>query len=419
MMIFLSIYCVVDGFFIANYAGKTEFAALNVVLPILTAVWTVGIMVGTGGSALIAKTLGEGNSKKANNIFSMLVYTTLIIGSILGFVVYSKLGEITQFFGTPPELADLCIRYGSLVLIATPFCMLQNAFQSFFVAAEKPKMGLYVTVVAGLINVILDYIFIVPFKMGLEGAAIATAISQFAGGFFPIIYFARKNNSLLKLGKAKFYISDLFKTCTNGSSEFMTNVASSIVTIAYNYQLLKYVGESGVVAFGTILYIMYTFYAVYIGYGIGSAPIFSYNLGAKNSSELKNMTSKSLKIIAVLGILMLISAEIFAKPLSQIFVRNNEELLNFTVHGLRIFAISFAIGGFNIFASAFFTALNNGIVSVVISFLRTLVFETGAVIFLPLVLGVDGIWISVIIAEFMALIVATLCFVVMKKRYNY
>ncbi len=419
MMVFLSIYCVVDGFFIANYAGKAEFAALNIILPQLMMVWAVGLMIGTGGSALVAKTLGERNHIKANNIFSMLTYITVLIGLVLGFIVKLKLKHIVLFFGATTELAEFAFRYGNIILWAAPFCMLQNAFQSFFVAAEKPKMGLYVIVAAGIINMVLDYIFIVPFKMGLEGAAIATTISQFAGGLFPLIYFARNNDSLLKLGKTKFYISDLFKTITNGSSEFMSNIAASIVTIVYNYQLLKYVGTNGVVAFGIILYIMYTFYAIYIGYSMGSAPIFSYNYGAKNSDELKNMTSKSLKIIAILGFLMFTFAEIFARPLSQIFVGENSELLNFTVNALRIFAISFVIGGFNIFGSAFFTALNNGVVSAVISFLRTLVFEIAAVILLPLVFGVNGIWYSIIIAEIMALIVTGVFFIGLRKRYNY
>lgn len=419
MMIFLSIYCVVDGFFVANFAGKMEFAALNIVLPQLMTVWAVGLMIGTGGSALVAKTLGEGNPAKANNIFSMLTYFTILIGIILGFIVNLKLKQLVLFFGATPELADLCVRYGNIILFATPFCMLQNAFQILFVTAEKPKMGLYVTVIAGVINMILDYIFIVPFEMGLEGAAVATAISQFAGGLFPLVYFARKNDSLLKLGNAVFYWEDLFKTLTNGMSEFVSNIATSVVTIAYNYQLLKYVGANGVVAFGVILYIMYTFYAIHIGYSMGSAPILSYNYGAKNYSELQNMTSKSLKIMTVLGILMFVFAESFAMPLSRIFVGDNSELLDFTVKALRIFAISFTIGGFNIFGSAFFTALNNGVVSAVISFLRTLVFEIGAVFLLPIVLGINGIWCSVVLAEVMALVVAGIFFIGLKKRYNY
>ncbi len=419
MMIFLSIYCVVDGFFVANFAGKPEFAALNIVLPLLMTIWAVGLMIGTGGSALIAKTLGEGEPLKANNIFSMLTYAAILIGVVLGFIASLKLKNLVLFFGATPELADLCVKYGHIILWATPFCILQNVFQIFFVTAEKPKMGLYVIVAAGIINMILDYIFIVPFKMGLEGAALATAISQFAGGFFPLVYFARKNGSLLKLGRAEFRSRDLFKTITNGSSEFMSNVAASIVTIVYNYQLLKYVGTSGVVAFGVILYIMYIFYAVHIGYSMGSAPIFSYNLGAKNSYELKNMTSKSLKIIMILGILMFVSAEIFAKPLSRIFVGDNAELLDFTVRGLRIFAISFIFGGLNIFGSAFFTALNNGVVSAIISFMRTLVFEIAAVMLLPLLFGVYGIWASVIVAEIMAMTVAGFFFIKLKKRYGY
>lgn len=419
MMVFLSIYCVVDGFFVANYAGKLEFAALNFVLPYLTAVWAIGLMIGAGGSALVAKTIGEGRHVTANRIFSMLVYTTIILGVVLGGLVSMNLPQILSFFGATPELAILCTSYGRIILFAAPLCMLQCAFQNLFVAAEKPKIGMYVIIMAGLINIVLDYIFIVHFGMGLNGAAIATAISQVSGGLFPLIYFARKNTSLLRLGKAKFNPAALAQTFTNGFSEFMTNVASSVVVVAYNYQLMKYIGTTGIVAFGTILYVMYSFYAIYGGYCIGSAPIFSYNYGAKNTDELKNMTGKSLKIIAVLGICMFVLAEVFAAPLAHIFVGADNDALNITVNGLRIFALSFAIGGFNIFGSAFFTALNNGVVSAIIAFFRTLVFEVSCVMLLPLLFGVNGIWFSVVIAEILALIIAAFFFVRMRPRYEY
>lgn len=419
MMVFLSIYCIVDGLFVSNYAGKTPFAALNLVFPVIMALGAIGLMIGTGGSALVGKTLGEGKDEKANKIFSMLIYVTIIFGILLATFGILNIHQIVLKLGATAEMVDFCVKYATVVLCALPFCMLQNVFQSFFVTAEKPKIGLFVIVLAGVMNIILDYIFIVPLNMGLVGAAIATAVSQFIGGFIPVLYFARKNSSLLKLGKTEFNLPDLSKTMVNGSSEFMSNISSSIVTAIYNYQLLKYVGEDGVAAYGTMMYIMFIFFAVYMGFCIGSAPLFSFNYGANNTDELKNLTGKSLKIIAVLGLSMTLIAEIFANPLSRIFVGYDAELLSFTVHGLKIFALCFIVGGFNVFGSAFFTALNNGVVSAIISILRTLVFEVICVLMLPLILGVDGIWISVLVAETLALCVSAGVFVKMRKRYKY
>ncbi|MDE6137941.1 MAG: polysaccharide biosynthesis C-terminal domain-containing protein, partial [Candidatus Gastranaerophilales bacterium] len=349
----------------------------------------------------------------------MLIYATIIFGILLATFGILNIHQIVLKLGATAEMVDFCVKYATIVLCALPFCMLQNVFQSFFVTAEKPKIGLFVIVLAGVMNIILDYIFIVPLNMGLVGAAIATAVSQFIGGFIPVLYFARKNSSLLKLGKTEFNLPDLFKTMVNGSSEFMSNISSSIVTAIYNYQLLKYVGEDGVAAYGTMMYIMFIFFAVYMGFCIGSAPLFSFNYGANNTDELKNLTGKSLKIIAVLGLSMTLIAEIFANPLSRIFVGYDAELLSFTVHGLKIFALCFIVGGFNVFGSAFFTALNNGVVSAIISILRTLVFEVICVLMLPLILEVDGIWISVLVAETLALCVSAGVFVKMRKRYKY
>lgn len=419
MMVFLSIYSIVDGLFVSNFVGKLEFASLNFIFPIVMGLGAIGLMIGTGGSALVGKLLGENNPKKANEIFSMLIYATIILGILLGVITNLFLPTVAIKLGATDKMFDFCIKYGSILLYALPFYMLQNIFQSFFITAEKPKLGLAVTIIAGFTNVILDYIYIVVLKYGIVGAALATAISQFIGGIIPIIYFARRNDSLLKLTTCKLYFKEFLFVLVNGSSEFMTNIALSVVTVLYNCQFLKYTGENGVAAYGTIMYIMFIFSAVYIGYSMGVAPLFSYNYGAKNDLELKNLTSKSLKIIGTVGILMFISAEILAYPLTKIFVGYDLELLKFTIQGFRLFALSFIIGGFNIFGSAFFTALNNGVVSATISFLRTLVFETTCVLTLPVIFGITGLWCSVTVAEFLALIISTVFFVKMRKRYRY
>lgn len=419
MMACISIYSIVDGLFISNFIGKVPFAAVNLVFPLVLVFGAIGFMIGTGGSAIVGKTLGEQDKEKANGIFSMLIYTTIVLGGILSICGVFSIRPLLSFLGAKPELISDAVSYGNILFTALPCFMLQHVFQNLLVTAGKPKIGLFVTILAGSTNIVLDYIFIVILKLGVDGAAYATAISQLMAALIPIIYFSRKNSSLLHLTRPKLYLKELCQTFINGSSELMTNISSSIVTIAYNYQLLKYIGTDGVAAYGAIMYILFIFASVFMGYCVGTAPIFSFNYGAKNDYELKSITKKSIIIIGSLGLLMTVFAEVFAQGLSKIFVGYDIELLNFTVGALRIFALCFLVCGFNIFGSAFFTALNNGVISAMISFLRALVFEISAVMFLPLIFGVNGIWVSVLVAELLALIVTAICFAALKKKYNY
>ncbi len=419
MMIFTSIYSVVDGLFVSNYVGKTALASINLIFPLLMAISALGFMFGTGGSAIVGKTLGEGKKEKANEYFSLIVYTTAILGIIFTVIGMLIVPQASRMLGAKGELLSNCIMYGRLSFISMPAFMLQNVFQSFFVTAEKPKLGLGVIVTAGVTNMVLDFLFVAVLGFGLKGAAVATVCGELIGGLFPIFYFARKNNSPLRLGKTSFDGEILVKAFINGSSELMTNISSSIVSSLYNIQLMKIAGENGVAAYSTIMYVNFVFIAIFFGYSIGSAPIVSFHYGAGNHDELKNMFKKSLSLIVIWAVSLELLAQLLVIPFAKIFVGYDKELLAMTVHGFRIYCIAYLIDGYNIFGSSFFTALNNGVISAVISFMRTLVFQVGAIMLLPIAMGIEGIWCAIIVAEILTLCITVFFLVRQRKRYNY
>lgn len=421
MMIFTSIYTVVDGFFVSNFAGKTPFAAVNLIMPVLLIPGTVGFMFGTGGTAIVAKTCGEGDIKRANSYFSLFVYVAFAAGVVLAVLGIIFARPIAEVLGASGQLLSDCVVYARIILLALPFFVLQMMFQSFFVAAEKPNLGLGVTITSGVTNMLLDAVLVLllPQEYKLAGAATATAVSQTIGGVIPLFYFFRENSSILRLGKTEYQGSVILKACINGSSEFMSNVSMNVVGILYNIQLMKYAGENGIAAYGVMMYVSMIFSAAFIGYSIGTAPVISYHYGAGNSSELKNLLRKGLLLMGVFGLSMSVSAEVFAVPLSRIFVGYDRKLLELTVSGFQIFALSFLFMGFGIFASGFFTALNDGVTSAVISFLRTLVLQTAAVMILPVFMGINGVWISVVAAEFMAVILGAVFLIGKRNRYHY
>ena len=419
MMIFTSIYGVVDGIFVSNFVGKTPFAAINLIMPVCMLMGAVGFMVGTGGSALVSKTLGEGKIQEANRIFSMLIYLSGIFGILISAAGFLLIEPISIALGAEGEMLDSCVLYGRILLPVTVAFILQNEFQSFLIVAERPQLGLAVTVAAGVTNIVLDALFVVVFRWGLAGAAVATAISQLVGGAFPLIYFIVSKTSVLRLTGTRFNGRALLKTCTNGSSEMMTNLSMSIVNILYNFQLIRFAGEDGIAAYGVIMYLNFVFISVFLGYSVGSAPIISFHFGAENQWELKNLFQKSIKIIVVCSVCMTIFGVLLARPLSSIFVGYDAQLLTMTQRGMIIYCLSFLFNGINIFASAFFTALNNGVVSAVISFLRTLLFQIAAVLVLPIFLKLDGIWLSIIVAELLSLVVVLVFFVKMRPKYGY
>lgn len=421
MMIFTSVYGVVDGFFVSNFAGKTAFSAVNLIMPFLMIVATVGFMFGTGGTAIVAKAFGEGDSKRANEYFSLFVYISFGLGILFAALGIIFIRPISSLLGAEGELLEDCVVYARIILLALPFYILQLLFHSFFVTAEKPQIGLAVTVSAGLTNIILDAVLVVslPLEYKLEGAAVATAASQVVGGAFPLFYFFRNNSSILRLGKTKLYGHALLKACTNGSSEFMSNISMNIVGMLYNIQLMKYAGEDGIAAYGVMMYVSFIFASTFIGYSVGSAPIIGFHDGAKNRAELKGLLKKSVVLIGVFALAMLLLGELLALPLSKLFVGYDEALLELTVSGFKIFAVSFLFMGYAIFGSGFFTALNDGVTSAIISFLRTLVFQIAAVLLLPMILGIDGIWYSIIAAEFMAAALSAFFILLKKNKYHY
>lgn len=419
MMIFTSIYGVVDGVFVSNCVGSDAFAAVNLIMPIIMILGSVGFMIGTGGSAIVSKTLGEGKKEKVNEYFSMLVYLCVVSGVILSVIGIIFTGPIAVLLGAKGSIAKDCVTYGRTVFFMLTGLFLQNAFQSFLVVAEKPKLGLFVTLLAGFTNMFLDFLFVYVLRFGVFGAALATGISQFVGSVIPIIYFAGGKNNVLKLTKCRFNKDIIIKTCINGSSEMVTNMSMSLVNILYNMQLMKYIGTNGVVAYGIIMYVGFIFVGTYMGYAVGSAPVISYHYGAGNKDELKNLFKRSLTIIIVSSVVMTLIAEIIAGYLAGIFVSYDNNLLELTTEAIRIYAVSYLISGVNIFASSFFTALNNGVVSAVISFMRMFVFQIVMILLLPVVLGISGIWTAVIAAEVLSVVISVMFLVKNRKKYSY
>lgn len=419
MMIFTSIYSVVDGIFISNFAGKTAFAAVNLIFPPFMIMGAFGFMLGTGGTALVAKLLGEKKNEKANQVFSMIIYVMIALGIFFSVIVFLFVRPVAVFLGAEGQMVENCVIYARTLVPFIACFMLQTSFQSFLIAAERPNMGLGITIAAGVTNMVLDALFVGVFRWGLVGAALATGISILIGAVIPLIYFITKKNPLLPLGRFVFDGKALIKACTNGISEMMAQVSGSIVTMLYNFQLMKLAGEDGVAAYGVIGYVTFIFIGIFFGYSMGVSPVISYHYGAENHDELKNLFKKSLKLLCVTAVCVVIAAELLARPLAMIFVSYDTELLEMTVRGMRIFCIAFVFAGVTIFGSGFFTALNNGLISAVISALRTLVFECSAVMLLPLVFGLDGVWGSIIVAEIAALIVTVIMFIKFRNRYHY
>lgn len=419
MMIFTSIYGVVDGLFISNVVKGSAFASVNLIMPALMIIGTIGFMFGTGGSAIISKTLGEGDDERADRYFSMLIYLEVILGVVFTIIGLIFLKPIAGLLGATEEMMPDCLTYGRILLIGMTAFILQNSFQSFLVSAEKPGFGLIISIIAGVTNIVLDFLFIYVFRWGVAGAAWATITSQFVGAIIPLIYFIRKNKSRLKLCKTKFEWSPIVKTCTNGSSEMVTNLSMSLVNILFNAKLMEMAGANGVSAYGIIMYVGFLFSGTYLGYSVGSAPIISYHFGAGNKDELKSLFKKSLKLLGIVAIAMTLLAELFARPLANIFVSYDKDLLRLTITALRLYSLSYIISWFNIYSSSFFTALNDGFVSALISFLRTLVFQVIVILILPKLFGINGIWLSVLVAEILSLVVSVICLIKNRKKYEY
>ena len=421
MMVFTSIYGVVDGFFVSNFAGKTPFAAVNLIMPVLIILSTVGFMFGTGGSAIVAKTMGEGEMEKAIKYFALFVYVAFGLGVLQAILGMIFIRPLSVRLGAEGEFLENCVLYGRIILFALPFFVLQLVFQSFYITAEKPNVSFWVSLISGITNMVLDAVLVLSLPQGwkIAGAAVATGMSQIVGGVIPLFYFFRKNDSLLRLGKTYFDGKAIVKACVNGSSEFMSNVSMSIVGVLYNLQLLTYAGQNGVAAYGVMMYVSFIFSATFIGYSIGTAPIIGYHDGAQNHAELKGVLRKSLTMIVLCGAGMIVVAEALAVPLAKIFVGYDASLMELTVSGFRIFSLSFIFMGIAIYGSGFFTALNDGLTSALISFLRTLVFQAAAVLLLPLLWGINGVWLSIIVAEVMAGSLTVIFLIAKRNKYHY
>lgn len=419
MMVFTSIYGVVDGLFVSNFVGDTAFAAINLIMPMNTILGGVGFMLGSGGSALVAKILGAQKKEKANRYFTMMILVSLIVGIALTAIGIAVMKPVSLLLGATEGMLPYCVLYGSITMGFTVFFMLQYSFQSFLIAAEKPNLGLLATVAAGVTNMVLDALFIAVFKWGIAGASLATGLSQCVGAIIPLIYFLRPNKSLLKLVKTRLEIKPILKACVNGSSEMVSNATSAVIGILYNFQLLKYAGENGVASYGVLMYVQFILAAIFIGYAMGSAPIISYHYGAGNHIELKSLLKNSNTLMFMTGAIMVVTAQLLAVPLAKLFVGYNPTLFDMTVRALRISTVSFVIVGFNIFASSFFTALNDGGVSAAISFLRTFIFKMAAILILPILFQLDGIWFADVLAEIFAFAISIIFLFAKRKKYKY
>lgn len=442
MMIFTSVYSVVDGLFVSNFAEENALASTTFIYPLIMVLGAVGFMFGAGGTAIVSKTLGEGHKTHANRYFTLVVIVTAVCGVVLALVGIFTVEPIARLMGASGDMVEgdmlyFCVMYARIIFCALPFFMLQNLFQSFFITAEKPKLGFAFTIASGVTNIILDALFVAVFGWGLKGAAIATAISQTLGGLAPTVYFACKNSSLLRFTKTKWYGRIVTKSCLNGSSELLGNIAMSLVSMIYNAKLMQIAGEDGVSAFGVVMYVQFIFVAIFIGYCIGTAPIIGYNFGACNHEELQNIFKKSLIIIAVVGITMLALAEGLADVIAMIFFNNSkikdgmtaekiaeikrqiEILRPMTAKGLRLYSICFIFVGFNMFCSSMFTALNNGLISAISSFARTLIFQVSSILLLPLLLGLNGVWLATVVAELLTFVLSVVLIIVNNKRYQY
>lgn len=419
MMVFMSIYGVIDGLFISNFVGDSAFAAVNLIMPVLMIMGSIGFMLGTGGTAIVSRLLGEGDKEHANRYFSLFIFATLISGLIFAGIGEALMPYIPKWLKADKEMYPYCVLYGRIIMAAIPFFMLQNVFQAFFTTAEKPMLGFIVTAIAGCSNILLDGVLVGALRTGVLGAAIATAVSQIVGSILPIIYFSCKNNSLLRLGKPKFKWNILLHACTNGSSEFVNNISSSIVSIVFNYQLMRLVGKNGVSAYGVLMYVNFIYIAIFIGYAIGTAPLIGFNHGAGNRDELKNIFKKSMVLVAIFGVLMTALAIGLAKPVSKLFVGYNDELYKMTVNAFYICSFLFMFAGFSIFLSSMFTAFGNGLISALISFLRTIVFQIVAVLVLPIFFGLAGVWISTLVSDILAMLTSFIFVIVKRKKYGY
>lgn len=419
MMVFTSIYGVVDGLFVSNFAGKTAFASINLIMPFLIILGAIGFMLGTGGTALVSRVLGEGDKERANKYFSMITLFGILLGVILTVVGVLAMRPMAILLGATEAMVDDCVLYGRIVVCFLTSFMLQNMFQSFLIAAEHPKFGLLITLAAGVTNMVLDALFVGVFRWGIAGAAIATGISQTVGGVVPLMYFLFSKSSPLRLRWTKFEAQPLLRSCANGSSELMSNISGSLIGMLYNAQLMRFLGEDGVATYGVLMYVQFIFVAIDIGYSIGCAPIISYHYGARNHPELRNLLMKGLKVMGILGIVMTIAAISLSGTLANIFVGYDATLCELTRHAFHLFSFAFLLAGFNIFLSSFFTALNNGGVSAAISFLRTLVFQAASVILLPMALDVDGLWWAASAAEALAFVVSIGFLLALKGKYHY
>ncbi|UDN61258.1 MATE family efflux transporter [Clostridioides sp. ES-W-0016-02] len=418
MMISLSMYIIVDGMFISRLLGTIALSSTNMVYPAISFEMAVAIMVATGGSAIVARKMGEGKQEEARKNLSFLIIVEIFIGIFIAIIGNLFIDEIILFLGASSIQAPLCITYAKILFSFAPAFFLQTAFQTFLVTSGKPTLGLIVTLLAGVVNIVLDYIFMVPLNMGIAGAAIATGLGYCIPAIVGLAYFFFARNNPLHFVKPELNWNVLFRSCTNGSSEMVTNLANAVTTFMFNYTFLQYYGENGVASITIILYFQYIFTAIYFGYSNGIAPIISFKYGHGDKKQLQDIFKNSILFLIISSIVSNILIHLTITKSLTIFTSINSDVYNITLYGFSFYSLAFVIMGFGIFSSAMFTAFSDGKTSAIISFSRTFIFILGAILILPNIFGEIGVWIAVPVAEFLGLFISLL-FLIRKKHYGY
>ena len=418
MSVFMSFYTMADGLFVSNLIGTSALSAINLTAPVIQVVTAISTMLATGGSAVIMKKMGEQKPQEAKEDFTFLILVNVVVGLVMTMLGYFLMETIFGSMALSQEVAGYCTSYLSRYLVFTIPILLMNNFTLYMIASEKATLSLVCSVSGGVLNIVLDYVFIGFLDMGISGAAIATGLGYSVTAVVGLSVFSRKK-SLLHFTKPAFRFKVLANAATNGCSEMATALVTGIITMMFNWTMLHYVGEDGVAAVTIIMYVLMFASSLYTGYSYGVAPMLSYYYGEKNHEKLKKLVSTSLKVIAVISLVTVTASFAATKPLVSIFARPNNPVYDLAVTGNRICTLALFFIGFNIFASGMFTALSNGIVSAILAFSRSFVFMLITMLILPAILGVNGIWLATPAAELMALVLSALMFVKYRKRYQY
>ena len=419
MMLFTSMYGVVDGLYLSHFSGKEAFAAITLIIPLPLLIGAWAYMIGAGGSAVIAKAIASDRQKDANEYFSFLVLI-----SVLGSILLAGIGEIflepcAKLLGANDEMLPFCMTYGRILIAAVPLYVLQNVFQSFLTVAEHPKIGLAINLVSAFLNMALNFVFIRITNEVVTAVALATVVSQFVGGITPFVFFVRSKSTTLRFGRPHMPMSLLGPVFANGVSEFVSEIFHPLASVMYNYKLMELTGLNGVAAYGVLMNVGFLFGSVFLGFAVGSAPLFTYKYEREDHDELHSLFIKSTISVVLMGFLLYGVACMIEGPFAAEFFGGDELLITMTEEAFALHSLSYMVMGLAVFASAFFTAIHDSRVSFLISFLRTLLFEVLAILLLPMLFDLNGVWAASLTSEVLTLLVTVGLLISKKEKYQY